>query len=117
MKKTLINWLRLLGVVSLLSYTAAVIFASAAYPGYDSLAQAVSDLSANNALSKMLWEQLASSYGVCGILTPGGLTEDAGVCILEQDLQWMKRISFFIKTKHLVIPVIPHLYFKLYLNV
>ncbi len=68
-KKTLINWLGLLGVVSLLSYTAAVIFAPTAYPGYDCLAQAVSDLSAANAPSKMLWEQLASLYGVCGIVS------------------------------------------------
>lgn len=68
-KKTLINWLGLLGIVSLLSYTAAVIFAPTAYPGYDCLAQAVSDLSAANAPSKMLWEQLASLYGVCGIVS------------------------------------------------
>lgn len=68
-KKKLINWLGLLGIVSLLSYTLAVIFAPAAYPGYDCLAQAVSDLSAANAPSKMLWEQLASLYGVCGIVS------------------------------------------------
>ena len=41
MKKTLINWLGLLGVISLLSYTAAVIFSPVAYPGYDWIAQAV----------------------------------------------------------------------------
>lgn len=68
-KKTLINWLGLLGIVSLLSYAVAVIFAPTAYPGYDCLAQAVSDLSAANAPSKMLWEQLASLYGVCGIVS------------------------------------------------
>lgn len=69
MKKTLINWLGLLGVISLLSYTAAVVFAPIAYPSYNWIAQAVSDLSANNAPSKMLWEQLASLYGVCGIVS------------------------------------------------
>ena len=69
MKKTLINWLGLLGVISLLSYTVAVIFSPVAYPGYDWIAQAVSDLSANNAPSKMLWEQLSSLYGVCGIVS------------------------------------------------
>lgn len=69
MKKTLINWLGILGTVSLLSYTAAVIFSPSAYPDYDWMAQAVSDLSANNAPSKMLWEQLASLYGVCGIVS------------------------------------------------
>ena len=69
MKKTLINWLGLFGIISLLSYTAAVIFSPAAYPGYDWMAQAVSDLSADTAPSKMLWEQLSSLYGVCGIVS------------------------------------------------
>lgn len=69
MKKTLINYLGLLGVISLLSYTAAVVFAPIAYPEYNWIAQAVSDLSAANAPSKMLWEQLSSLYGVCGIIS------------------------------------------------
>lgn len=69
MKRTLLNWLGLLGVVSLLSYTAAVVFAPMAYPDYNWMAQAVSDLSAANAPSKMLWDQLASLYGVCGIVS------------------------------------------------
>lgn len=34
-KRGLIHWLGLLGVVSLLSYTAAVVFSPLAYPGYD----------------------------------------------------------------------------------
>ena len=45
MKRTLINYLGLLGMVSLLSYTAAVIFSPLAYPDYHWLSQAVSDLS------------------------------------------------------------------------
>lgn len=45
-KKPLIQKLGLLGLVSLLSYTAAVVFSPLAYPGYDWMAQAVSDLSA-----------------------------------------------------------------------
>ena len=69
MKRTLINYLGLLGVISLLSYTAAVVFAPLAYPEYNRIAQAVSDLSAANAPSKMLWEQLSSLYGVCGIIS------------------------------------------------
>lgn len=54
MKKPLINILGLSGVVSLFSYAAAVIFAPLAYPGYNWTAQAVSDLSAANAPSRML---------------------------------------------------------------
>lgn len=68
-KRKLINWLGLLGIVSLLSYTAAVIFAPRAYPGYDWMAQAVSDLSAVDAPSRDLWNQLASLYGVCGMIS------------------------------------------------
>lgn len=67
--KSMIQKCGLLGVVSLLSYTAAVVFAPLAYPGYDWMAQAVSDLSAANAPSKMLWDQLASLYGVCGMIS------------------------------------------------
>lgn len=67
--KSMIQRLGLLGVVSLLSYTAAVVFAPLAYPGYNWMAQAVSDLSASNAPSKMLWDQLSSLYGVCGMIS------------------------------------------------
>lgn len=65
----LINWCGLLGVVSLLSYTAAVLFSPLAYPGYNWIAQPVSDLSAANAPSKILWSQLAAPYGVCGMIS------------------------------------------------
>ncbi len=54
MKKSLIQKLGLLGVVSFLSYTAAVVFAPLAYPGYNWMTQAVSDLSAANAPSLAL---------------------------------------------------------------
>ncbi len=45
MKRTLTQKLGLLGVLSFLSYAAAVVLAPLAYPGYDWMAQAVSDLS------------------------------------------------------------------------
>ncbi len=79
MKRTLINRLGLLGVVALLSYTAAVIFAPLAYPGYNWMAQAVSDLSASSAPSQMLWQQLSSLYNVCGIVSV------TMVCVFIQD--------------------------------
>jgi hypothetical membrane protein len=66
-KKTLLNYLGLLGVISFLSYLSAVIFSPLAYPGYDWKSQAVSDLSAANAPSFTLWNQLSCLYGVCGI--------------------------------------------------
>ena len=68
MKKSLIQKLGLLGIVSFLSYTAAVIFAPLAYPGYNWMAQAVSDLSAANAPSLALWNQLSALYNACEVV-------------------------------------------------
>ena len=68
MKKSLLNYLGLSGVVSFLSYMAAVIFAPLAYPGYNWLSQAVSDLSAANAPSLWLWNCLSSFYNACEVL-------------------------------------------------
>ena len=68
MKKTLIQKLGLLGVVSFLSYTAAVVLSPLTYPGSCWTAQAVSDLSAANAPSLTLWNQLSSLYNVCELL-------------------------------------------------
>ena len=68
MKKTLIQKLGLLGGVSFLSYTAAVVFAPLAYPGYNWMAQAVSDLSAANAPSLALWNQLSALYNACEVV-------------------------------------------------
>lgn len=68
MQKTLLQKLGLLGVVSLLSYTAAVVFSPLAYPDYDWMARAVSDLSAANAPSLTLWNQLSALYNTCEVL-------------------------------------------------
>ena len=68
MKKSLVQKLGLLGVVSFLSYAAAVAFAPLAYPGYDWMAQAVSDLSAANAPSLALWNQLSALYNACEVV-------------------------------------------------
>ena len=68
MKKSLLQRLGLLGVVSFLSYTAAVVSAPLAYPGYNWMAQAVSDLSAANATSLALWNQLSALYNVCEVV-------------------------------------------------
>ena len=68
-KKELIQWFGLLGVISFLSYVAAVVFSPLAYPGYDWRAQAVSDLSAVAAPSKMLWTQISALYDICGIVS------------------------------------------------
>lgn len=71
MKRTLTQKLGLLGVVSLLSYTAAVVLSPLAYPGYDWMAQAVSDLSAADAPSLALWNQLSAGYNACEVVCIG----------------------------------------------
>lgn len=68
MKKSLTQKLGLLGIVSFLSYIAAVLFSPLAYPGYNWMAQAVSDLSAANAPSLGLWNQLSAFYNVCEVV-------------------------------------------------
>lgn len=68
MKKSLLQKLGLLGVVSLLSYTSAVVFSPSAYLGYNWMSQAVSDLSAANAPSLALWNRLSSFYNICEVL-------------------------------------------------
>ena len=67
-KKTMLQKLGLLGLVSFLSYTAAVVFAPLAYPGYNWMAQAVSDLSAADAPSLVLWNRLSALYNVCEVV-------------------------------------------------
>ncbi|MGM0168794.1 hypothetical protein IGI39_004549 [Enterococcus sp. AZ135] len=77
-KRALIQWLGLLGMVSLLSYTAAVLFSPLAYPGYDWMAQAVSDLSADNSPSRIVWNQLSSLSGI------GSVVSSMMVCVFIQ---------------------------------
>lgn len=67
MKKTFLQMLGLLGAISFISYAAAVIFSPLAYPGYNWMAQAVSDLSASDAPSLSLWNQLSAFYNVCEV--------------------------------------------------
>lgn len=67
-KKKLLNCCGLPGIAAFLSYTAAVVFSSIAYPGYNWMARAVSDLSASNAPFLRLWNQLSSLYNVCTLV-------------------------------------------------
>ena len=80
--RKLINRLGLTGMIALLSYAAAVIFAPLAYPGYDWMAQAVSDLSAEAAPSRTLWNQLSAPYDICSVVC----ATCAAVFVSEQKL-------------------------------
>lgn len=91
MKKSLINYLGLLGVLALISYATAVIYSPRAYPGYDWMSQEISDLSAVNAPSKDLWNQLASLYEA------GTVVSITLVCIFnENKLNKKLRIGIYL---------------------
>ena len=68
MNRRLINWLGLLGIAAFVSYMAAMIFSPMAFPEYNWMEQAVSDLSADSAPSRHLWEQLSALYGVGSVV-------------------------------------------------
>ena len=68
MNRKLINYFGLAGIIQLLSYTAAVIFAPLSFPGYNWMSQAVSDLSAESAPSRQLWDQISALYSTCSII-------------------------------------------------
>lgn len=100
--RALMNYLGLLGLVGFLSYTAAVVFSPLAYPGYDWMSRAVSDLSAANAPSLGLWSML-NALGVCGIVcvtlvcvyVQGKLNRTLRVGIgLFTVMQWISSVGF-----------------------
>ena len=64
MNKKLINWIGLLGVAALISYATAAYFCRAAFPGYNWMESAVSDLSARTAPSSPLWDKLSAVFSV-----------------------------------------------------
>ena len=68
MNRKLINWLGLTGMVAFVSYTLAVVISPSAFPGYNWMEQAVSDLSAESAPSRTLWNQIAALYNVCSVV-------------------------------------------------
>ena len=98
-KRNFINYCGLLGIVTFLSYTAAVVFSPLAYPGYNWMAQAVSDLSAANAPSLRLWNQLSSLYSVCtlvcatGIQGRGSRTLRLGIYLFTA-MEWVSAVGY-----------------------
>ena len=78
--------LGVLGIISLLSYTAMVVFSPLAYPGYDWLSMAVSDLSAEGAPSAGLANQLNALFGPCGLVSIMAVC----VGVAGSKAKWMK---------------------------
>ena len=103
-EKSLLNYCGLLGVAAFLSYTAAVVFSPIAYPGYDWMAQVVSDLSASNAPSLRLWNQLSSLYIctlVCAMMVCVGIQGKKNRLLrvgiyLFTIMEWVSAVGFSI---------------------
>ena len=72
------NWLGLLGVASVSIYLLAVFISPRAYPGYDWMGQAISDLFAQDAPSRALWTQLTT------VSSPFGLVFITLACLCVQ---------------------------------
>ena len=97
------NYCGLLGIVALLSYTVAVVFSPLDYLGYNWMAQAVSDLSASNAPSLGLWNQLSSLYNICtlicammvcaGIQGKGSRLLRSGIYLFTA-MEWISAVGF-----------------------
>ena len=64
-----IKHLGIFGIISLLSYTAMVVFSPMAYPGYNWLSMAVSELSAQGAPSAALAARLNALFGPCALVS------------------------------------------------
>ena len=102
-KKNFMNYCGLLGIVALLSYTVAVVFSPLDYLGYNWMAQAVSDLSASNAPSLGLWNQLSSLYNICtlicammvcaGIQGKGSRLLRTGIYLFTA-MEWISAVGF-----------------------
>ena len=72
--------LGIFGIISLLSYTAMVVFSPLAYPGYNWLSMAVSDLSAVGAPSAALAERLNALFGPSAVVSVMAVCVGAAGC-------------------------------------
>lgn len=68
MNRKLINWIGLTGLAALISYAAAAYFCRGAFPGYNWMESAVSDLSAESAPSRQLWDRLSAVYSAGSVV-------------------------------------------------
>ncbi|RKM59402.1 DUF998 domain-containing protein [Butyrivibrio sp. CB08] len=68
MNRKLINWIGLTGLAALISYAAAAYFCRGAFPGYNWMESAVSDLSAETAPSRQLWDRLSAVYSAGSVV-------------------------------------------------
>ena len=119
-----LRYFGIFGIISLLSYSAMVIFSPLAYPGYDWLTMAVSELSAVGAPSEKLASQLNCLFGPFGrvsimavVLAMGVVKSKAlktGVYLFAA-MEWVCSVGYtmfpwsensFQNTMHLIVTVL-----------
>lgn len=66
-------WLVVFGFLSIIFYFLHVVFGTINYPGYDSLSQAVSDLTSDDSPAKTIARLFSSFYGIMSSLVALGL--------------------------------------------
>jgi hypothetical membrane protein len=67
MKKNIVKFIPLLGILSVILYFLHVILGEIFYEGYNPLAQAISDLTASNSPSKNIARLFSALYGICAL--------------------------------------------------
>lgn len=91
-KRTLVNWLCLSGILSIVFYLLHDVIGGMNYPGYNPAAQAVSDLTATDAPSFVVASGLSSIHGIftclCGAL----------VCVLVKNEKKSLRLGVYLFT-------------------
>lgn len=70
----------LMGIAALISYAAMVFFSPLAYPGYDWMSMAVSELTAEGAPSLRLADMLNCLHGPCGLVAITTVCVVSGCC-------------------------------------
>ena len=89
-KRTLINWLCLSGILSIIFYLLHDVIGGINYPGYNPAAQAVSDLTATDAPSFVIANGLSSIYGIFACLC------SALVCVLVKNERKTLRLGVYL---------------------
>ena len=101
--------LGIFGIISLLSYTAMVIFSPLAYPGYDWLSMAVSDLSAVGAPSAALAERLNALFGPCAVVSVMAACVGAAGCrskLLKTGIAFFAAMEWITVVGYKMFPLI-----------
>jgi hypothetical membrane protein len=73
MKNNVVKLVSLLGILSVVFYFLHVILGEIFYKGYNPFAQAISDLTALNSLSRNIAKVFSTFYGICAVMFSIGL--------------------------------------------